>query len=301
VTLDVDIGCDSKRPVKRTAQQLNLQQQAHPYLSENMMQATTNKVDVRTTLTTDQNEILNEFINEIGELTPKQRKFCDVRCMLRYLRARDWDVKKALKLLQGSFEWRDRYQPENLDARDLDKEASNGKVFQTGFDKKGQPIVYMIPANNTSEDYDKGVQLLVYTMEKAIESMPEGVEQLVWFIDFKGFSRQNSIPLNVAKETISILSDQYPERLAACYFVDAPFIFNLFYKTISVFVNPNTRNKVNFVSGSHQEKRNQLAPHFDMTKLHTRYGGDVEANYDHAAYWKPEMEKSAQKLALVKN
>jgi hypothetical protein len=141
--------------------------------------------------------------------------------------------------------------------------------------------------------------LLVYTMEKAIEAMPEGVEQLVWFIDFKGFSRHNTIPMNVAREAIDILSNQYPERLAACYFIDAPMIFNLFYRAISQFLTPVTKSKLIFVGGSIADKRKLLSQHFDMSTLSNRYGGDIELTYDHASYWKPEMEKSAARMQQV--
>ncbi|KAL0491685.1 hypothetical protein AKO1_010158 [Acrasis kona] len=182
--------------------------------------------DPRAALTVQQNETLNEFISKLPEdLTPNQRAFCDEACCLRYLRARDWDVKKSMKMLNNSLKWRDTYKPEAILAKDLEEEASSGKVYQQGTDKLGRPVVYMTPARNTSTQYDKGVKLLIYTMEKAVASMPEGQEQLIWFIDFKGYSSKHSIPINVAKETIDILSNQYPERLGACFFIDTPAIF----------------------------------------------------------------------------
>jgi hypothetical protein len=254
--------------------------------------------DPRAKLTVQQNEILNQFIQELGELTPKQKEFCDISCCLRYLRARDWDIKKSLKLLRGSFEWRANYKPDRIDPRELDEEASSGKVYTSGFDNLGRPVVYMIPAQNISNNFEKGLKLLVYMMEKAINSMPEGVEQLVWFIDFHGFSRQNMnmVPISVAKEAISILSDQYPERLGVCYFVDTPMVFTLFYKAISPFINPVTKNKIKFVNGDVTEKRKILSQHFNMKDLHVRYGGESEAKYEHATYWKAEIERSSKQL-----
>jgi hypothetical protein len=126
------------------------------------------------------------------------------------LRARDYDVKKALKMLKGSLEWREKYAPDKISAQSLEHEASTGKLYRRGFDKFGRPVIYMLPAHNTSKDYVSGVKLLVYLIERAIESMPEGVEQLIWFIDFKGMTRQNLTPVGVAKETLDILSNQYP-------------------------------------------------------------------------------------------
>jgi hypothetical protein len=68
----------------------------------------------------------------------------------------------------------------------------------------------MIPGRSFSKDYAAGVQLLIYTMERAIQSIPEGNEQLIWFIDFKDFGKENAIPFGVAKETLDILANQYP-------------------------------------------------------------------------------------------
>jgi hypothetical protein len=75
-------------------------------------------------------------------LNEKQRAWCDDACLLRYLRARDFNTKKALKLLQGSLEWREKHKPEQLDATKLEPEAKEGKLFQHGFDKYNRPLVY---------------------------------------------------------------------------------------------------------------------------------------------------------------
>jgi hypothetical protein len=58
-------------------------------------------------LTLQQQEALHAMQNEVAKLnlTPKQKQFCDTPCLLRYLRARDYNVKKAFKLLNGSLEW----------------------------------------------------------------------------------------------------------------------------------------------------------------------------------------------------
>jgi hypothetical protein len=248
-------------------------------------------------LTLQQQEALHAMQNEVAKLnlTPKQKQFCDTPCLLRYLRARDYNVKKAFKLLNGSLEWRAKYKPDAIDARSIEAEAKQGKLFQHGFDKFGRPLVYMYPARSFSTDYASGVKLLVYTMERAVESMGEGVEQLIWFIDFNGMTKENSIPISVAKETIEILSNQYPERLGAAFFIDTPSLFTMFYKAISPFINSVTRSKIHFVNGTLEEKKKLLAPYFAPEHLNARYGGTTDYDYVHDVYWRAEMERSAQR------
>jgi hypothetical protein len=38
----------------------------------------------------------------------------DDACFCRYLRARDWDVKKAEKMLRDSIEWRRQFKPHEI-------------------------------------------------------------------------------------------------------------------------------------------------------------------------------------------
>jgi hypothetical protein len=216
--------------------------------------------------------------------------------MLRYLRARDWNMKKALKMIHDSLAWREKYGPDKISAEALEQEASTGKLYRRSFDKMGRPVIYMIPMLNTSKDYDSGVRLLVYLIERAIESMPENVEQLVWFIDFKGMTRQNLTPIGVAKETLDILSNQYPERLGACFFVDTPPVFSFFWTAIKPFINPVTKSKVHIVNGSLQEKSVLMAKFFDLGQMEKKYGGEVNWSYQHSVYWKNEMEMDAIRL-----
>jgi hypothetical protein len=56
---------------------------------------------------------------------------------------------------------RAKYKPDAIDARSIEAEAKQGKLFQHGFDKFGRPLVYMYPARSFSTDYASGVKLLV--------------------------------------------------------------------------------------------------------------------------------------------
>ena len=62
-------------------------------------------------LTPDQTKALDDLRDRIkDELeTEVEKNWCSDRTMCRYLRARDWDVDKAHKMLSNSIKWRKEY------------------------------------------------------------------------------------------------------------------------------------------------------------------------------------------------
>ncbi|EFC49514.1 hypothetical protein NAEGRDRAFT_78034 [Naegleria gruberi] len=268
------------------------------------MHSATSFIDVtkgynpRTSLTQEQNEILNDFIKKIDydSLTDRERKYLDEPSLLRFLRARDYDLNKAEKLMNSCLEWRRTFKPDEITAKELEDESSSGKLFQRGFDKNNRPIIYMFPARENSTDYEKNIKLLVYTMERAVDAMPEGVEQMTWIIDFNGYTTRNAPPFSVAKQTLSILNECYPERLGACFMVDTPFIFNIFWRAISPFINPVTKNKIHFVNGKESEKAKIFGKHIDLAQIDTTWGGTSTFVFEHSDFWGNVMELDKHRL-----
>uniref|UniRef100_A0A7N0ZX70 CRAL-TRIO domain-containing protein n=1 Tax=Kalanchoe fedtschenkoi TaxID=63787 RepID=A0A7N0ZX70_KALFE len=73
--------------------------------------------------------------------------------------------------------------------------------------------------NSTS--IDDQMKLVVYTFENATFGLPEGLEHLVWLIDFTGWSLFN-VPLKASRDFLSTMQNHYPERLAMCFLYDPP-------------------------------------------------------------------------------
>ena len=55
-------------------------------------------------------------------------------------------------------------------------------------------------------------------MENAMLNLPEGQEEMAWLIDFTGWSFSMNVPVRTARDTINILQDHYPQRLAVTFF-----------------------------------------------------------------------------------
>ncbi|XXG70702.1 hypothetical protein AAC387_Pa07g0122 [Persea americana] len=66
------------------------------------------------TVLEEQQEKIKEVRKLLGELPDKLFIFCSDASISRYLRARNWNVKKATKMLKETLKWRFEYKPEEI-------------------------------------------------------------------------------------------------------------------------------------------------------------------------------------------
>ncbi|GAM28852.1 hypothetical protein SAMD00019534_120280, partial [Acytostelium subglobosum LB1] len=254
-------------------------------------------------LTEKQLDMFNQFKDKLKtlDLTDKEKAWITDMMVLRYLRAREYDLNASFNLLKGTLEWRKSYKVDEITAEYLSYEASTGKQYCYGKTKDGKPVIYMRPVRENTKNYERQIQLLVYTLERAIEqidnSTETGIEQLAILIDFNGYSLFNAPPLSVSKQTLEILSDHYPERLGTAFVVDPPMIFNILYNAIMPFVNPVTAKKIVFVKGDKQ-KQKTFPLHFELEQLESPMTGTSDFVYDHNIFWRNEIIQDRIKRSL---
>eukprot|EP01134_Creolimax_fragrantissima_P006185 CFRG6185T1 len=236
-------------------------------------------------------------------LGDEEKKFCTDACILRYLRAREYHLGHSEALLRGTLKWRKEYwKNDSLNPHGpLKLEAETGKVLVHGLDKNKQPVLYLRPGLQNTENYAEQNRLTVYMLERCIESMDAryGVEKLTLIIDFRHYSIRNAPPLAQARETVTILSEHYPERLGMALMVDAPMVFNMTYNLLKPFIPVETKKKIHFISGSTKpghKKYDTFARYMDMSDVPKDYGGMHEFEYDHDHYWGREMKLYSQKM-----
>lgn len=113
----------------------------------------------------------------VGPLPEKLSSFCSDDAVLRYLRARNWHVKKATKMLKETLKWRVEYKPEEICwviiielmntkkkeknilviflmmqcvrilQEEIADEAETGKIYRSScVDKHGRPVLVMRPS-----------------------------------------------------------------------------------------------------------------------------------------------------------
>ncbi|KAG8072421.1 hypothetical protein GUJ93_ZPchr0006g44785 [Zizania palustris] len=92
----------------------------------------------------------------LGQLSGKKALYCSDASIARYLIARNWDVKKATKMLKKTLEWRSEYKPDEIRWDEIADEAATGKIYRTDYvDKSGRSILIMRPACQMKEDESK--------------------------------------------------------------------------------------------------------------------------------------------------
>eukprot|EP00629_Pelagomonadales_sp_RCC1024_P006402 CAMPEP_0119277130 /NCGR_PEP_ID=MMETSP1329-20130426/16632_1 /TAXON_ID=114041 /ORGANISM="Genus nov. species nov., Strain RCC1024" /LENGTH=244 /DNA_ID=CAMNT_0007277589 /DNA_START=225 /DNA_END=956 /DNA_ORIENTATION=- len=223
-----------------------------------------------------------------AEVDPTDAAFpVDDACLRRYLRARDGDVKKAAKMLKATLKWRKEYGTATI-VEDkfpvLEAECATGKTYVAPFrDRAGRATVVMRNRNENTKDHDGNVAHLVYQMERAVAAAKE-TPQETWnlVIDFEGYSLRNAPPMKTSRATLSVMQDHYPERLNKAFLIQAPWIFMGFFRLISPFIDPVTRDKIVFVSGKPAERAKVMAEHFEMGPVEDAFGGGSKCAYDAA-------------------
>ncbi|XP_055834130.1 uncharacterized protein LOC129902767 isoform X2 [Solanum dulcamara] len=233
----------------------------------------------------DKQHKVKELRASLGLLSGRSAQYCTDACLKRYLEARNWNVDKSKKMLEESLKWRLLFKPEEIRWNEVAKEGETGKVFKANFhDRCGRTVLILRPGMQNTSALDNQMKHLVYLIENAIFNLPEGQEQMAWLIDFTGWSITNNVPVKSARETINILQNHYPERLAAALLYNPPRLFEAFWKIVKYFMDPKTFQKVKFVYPKNKDSVELMKSFFDVDNLPTEFGGTATLNYDHEEF-----------------
>ncbi|KAG5556097.1 hypothetical protein RHGRI_006655 [Rhododendron griersonianum] len=251
----------------------------------------------------EQQAKINEIRKSIGSITSKFPMLCSDASILRYLKARNWNTKKASKMLKETLKWRLDYKPEKIQWEDVAHEAKIGKLYRANyFDKHGRTVLIMRPGLQfvsqrhspllckSTSSTEVQIKYLVYCMERAISDLKPDQKQMVWLIDFQGWN-MSSISVKVTKETAHLLQERYPERLGLAILYDPPKVFESFWLLVKPFLEPKTYKKVKFVFRNDQQSWKIMEELFDMDKLESVFGGRNSIGFVYEDYAKRMMEE----------
>ncbi|CAM9969298.1 unnamed protein product [Scytosiphon promiscuus] len=248
----------------------------------------------------------------------------DDAVLVRYLRARDGNIEKAAAMLTATLEWRRDFGLPEMLSKEMDvmrKENATGKMYLSGRDKQGRPLLVMRPRCENTVDHNGNIKHLVYQLERAraiLQKGSGGLGKVCVVIDYVGFTVRNSPAMKTSMATLNILQNHYPETLGQAFFVSPPFVFKGFWKppgtgwpirqgkqqtqriyhnknrndgrwrrqVIYPFIDKDTKEKFVFVSGNAKSTAAQaiLSKNFDMDELEEAFGGQYTTKFDSAVY-----------------
>uniref|UniRef100_A0A8C4WH38 SEC14 like lipid binding 5 n=1 Tax=Gopherus evgoodei TaxID=1825980 RepID=A0A8C4WH38_9SAUR len=247
----------------------------------------------------------------LGQLTPMQES-CLIRLrqwlqemhkgkipkdehILRFLRARDFNIDKAREMLCQSLTWRKQYQvdyilqtwrPPSL----LEEYYTGGWHYQ---DKDGRPLYILCLGQMDTKGLVKALgeeSLLRHVLsineqgqkrcEENTNLFGHPITSWTCLVDLEGLNMRHLWRPGVKAllRIIEVVEDNYPETLGRLLIVRAPRVFPVLWTLVSPFINENTRQKFLIYSGNNYQGPGGLVDYLDKDVIPDFLGGECMCN-----------------------
>ena len=162
--------------------------------------------------------------------------------------------------------------------KNLENRFETKASYIRGYTKDGRAMFQSFPRSDTSWSEEYFIKGNIYMMERALACTERNTngekDKVLVFYDYNGYTLKNSPPPLLVKQLLSDLRDHWPERIQHVFVVDSPFIFRAFWAIIKHFIDPITKELVQFITGEEQKailrdlvSEDQAAPYmFDGAK-----------------------------------
>ncbi|KUJ14728.1 CRAL/TRIO domain-containing protein [Mollisia scopiformis] len=218
--------------------------------------------------------------------------------LLRFLRARKWDVEKALVMMVSTMRWRSN--EVNVDddimangelsalndanssdpakkklGHDFLAQMRLGKSFLHGLDKSGRPMCFVrVRLHRQGEQSEESLErYTVFIIESARMILSPPVDTACVVFDMTGFSMAN-MDYAPVKFMIKCFEANYPESLGVVLVHKAPWVFQGIWKIIKGWLDPVVASKVHFTNNN--DEMEEFVPRSQIIK---DLGGDEDWTY----------------------
>ncbi|KAJ1718907.1 hypothetical protein LPJ53_006226, partial [Coemansia erecta] len=210
--------------------------------------------------------------------------------VLRFLRARSWDVPKAFDMLQRTVAWRVAQAIDELSffGESLLHSATmeSGLAFACTEDKLRNPVyVIRVRANVARLRSIQAIKrFLCWQIETSQMLAAQSDGKVTMLFDFAGFSREN-IDVKLVRTLITLLTNYYPETLGILILHVDSFVFSSLWAIIAPFIDPGVKEKIVMTRNA-----DDLAAYIDPEMIVEEIGGKKKFSY---AYVPPTADENA--------
>eukprot|EP00835_Amoeboradix_gromovi_P005568 NODE_536_length_7014_cov_0.311208.p2 type:complete len:340 gc:universal NODE_536_length_7014_cov_0.311208:2532-1513(-) len=225
----------------------------------NILEPTTKGSAIRTTPVDSKNITIEEFRIAYYKITQLENPD---EFMMRFIRARKYHLRKALDMMIRAIKFQIVFQVEKirmLGDTKLPLHELTGKSFVYNTDEEGRPILYINTAlhDKNGASTSEFEEVTIYVIETLRCFVRHPISNIVLVFNLTNFGVQN-IDNSLTKFMTACTQDYYPESLYKCFVVNAPWVFNSFWKIIKNWLDPVVQSKVEFCS---DEQLRSLLPH----------------------------------------
>jgi len=224
----------------------------------------------------EQLQILAKFRQEVRDMGCSDPPYDDPY-LLRFLRARKFNLAKTLVMWKNFIKWRKENNVDDIMNAKFPEMEEARKYYPHGYfrtDKLGRPIyierigllkfeqlVKVIPLEKLQMYFVQSYERLIHEIFPACsKAAGKRVEQTCYIIDLKGAGIKVFPKLrDIIKLASAIGQDYYPEILGTMFIINAPMMFSGIWSIIKHFIDEKTRKKILILDSKYQKELFQYA------------------------------------------
>ncbi|EFJ43035.1 hypothetical protein VOLCADRAFT_66295 [Volvox carteri f. nagariensis] len=241
-------------------------------------------------LTSEQQSAYDRLLGHLKEAGALHKGHDDCYTLLRFLKARQWDVQRAATMYQNMVKWRTDQRTDHLYETftfpEREQVLRHYPHFYHKIDKYGRPVYIELlgqtdPAKILeATTLDRLMHYHICDWENLMRRVLPACSVLAGrpiitksvILDFKGMSMKTfgTAAQKILKTVAAIDQDYYCESLGQMFIINTPTVFRLIWAVVNPLLEERTRRKIVILGSDYLPTVSQLIP---VESLPTCLGG----------------------------